>query len=123
MKNGLYHTGDRCIIDKDGYLKIVGRTTDMIKIGGNRVSAKEIEEAILRLDGVEDTVVIAIPDPFLGEAAKAFIVGTPGFPISENTIREELISMLPSFKIPSVFELCEFLPKNESGKILKAQLK
>ena len=124
LKNGLYYTGDLGRMDEDGFLYVVGRIKDMIKVGGERISAKEIEEAILEIKEVHEAAVIGVEDQTLGEAIKAFIVSKDkNNGIDQNTIRDILRHKLPSFKIPKYFEFRENLPKNESGKILKTVLK
>jgi acyl-CoA synthetase (AMP-forming)/AMP-acid ligase II len=87
LQNGLYYTGDIGRMDEEGFLYVVGRTKDMIKVGGERVSAKEIEEIILELKQVHEVAVIGIDDPVLGEAIKAFIV-----PLPESKLTEKMIS-------------------------------
>ncbi len=79
LKNGFYFTGDIGRMDDEGYLYVVGRSKDMIKIGGNRVSAKEIEEALHEHPAVIEVAVVGVADDVLGEAPKAFIVVRPGF--------------------------------------------
>ncbi|NOX89714.1 MAG: acyl--CoA ligase, partial [Calditrichaeota bacterium] len=74
LKHGLYHTGDIGVMDEEGFLFVVGRSKDMIKIGGNRASAKEIEDAIYEHPGIADVAVIGVADETLGEAPKAFVV-------------------------------------------------
>jgi len=122
-KHGLYYTGDLGRMDEDGYLYVVGRTKDMIKVGGERVSAKEIEEVILELDDIHEVAVIGVDDRILGEAIKAIIVLKNNSEISEKDIRKKLGEKLPLFKIPRYFEFRQSLPKNKSGKILKTVLK
>jgi len=124
LKNGLYYTGDLGKMDEDGFLYVVGRIKDMIKVGGERISAKEIEEAILEIKEVQEAAVIGVEDQTLGEAIKAFVVSkNQNNGIEENKIREILRDKLPSFKMPKYIEFRENLPKNESGKILKTILK
>ncbi len=123
IRNGLYFTGDLGKADEDGFLFIVGRVKEMLKIGGNRVSAKEIEDAIIHLDGVLEAAVIGVPDPILGEAAKAFVVKKQGCESGEMSIKKALSRILPAYKIPGIIEFRDALPKNESGKIMKQQLK
>ena len=124
LKYGLYYTGDLGRMDEDGFLYVVGRIKDMIKVGGERISAKEIEEAILEINEVQEVAVIGVEDQTLGEAIKAFVVSkNQNNRIEENKIREILRGKLSSFKIPKYFEFRENLPKNESGKILKSILK
>ena len=124
LRNGLYYTGDIGTTDDEGFLYVVGRSKDMIKIGGNRVSAKEIEEALYEHPAILEAAVIGVPDNVLGEAPKAFIVLKKG-------TSQDLIEGLPAFlqqhlavyKIPKLYELRDALPKNDSGKILKLKLK
>ncbi len=124
LRNGLYFTGDIGRMDDEGFLYVVGRSKDMIKIGGNRVSAKEIEEALHEHEAVIEAAVIGVPDDVLGEAAKAFLVVKEG---TEENILAELPVFLQShlafYKIPKVYEIRKALPKNESGKILKLKLR
>ena len=74
IRHGYYFTGDLGYADEEGYLFLVGRSGDMIKTGGNRVSAKEIEDMITAVPGVLETAVVAVPDEILGEAIKAYVV-------------------------------------------------
>jgi acyl-CoA synthetase (AMP-forming)/AMP-acid ligase II len=124
LKNGLYYTGDIGREDEEGFLFVVGRSKDMIKIGGNRVSAKEIEEALHEHPAIVEAAVIGVPDDVLGEAPKAFVVIKEGF---NKGITEEIPSFLQKhlalYKIPKLYEVRDSLPKNDSGKILKLKLK
>jgi acyl-CoA synthetase (AMP-forming)/AMP-acid ligase II len=122
MLNGYYYTGDLGYADEDGYIFLTGRSKDIIKAGGNRVSAKEIEDAIAEIPGVLESAVIGVPDELLGEAIKAFIV--PSSPsLTEDFVKERLVARLPAFKLPKFIELHQSLPKNQSGKILKSVLR
>jgi acyl-CoA synthetase (AMP-forming)/AMP-acid ligase II len=95
----------------------------MIKPGGFRVSAKEVEEAIYELEGVHEAAVLGVEDSVLGEAVKAFIV-----PKEENggldveQVRKALSLALPPYKLPKYIEFRKALPRNESGKVLKTAL-
>ena len=124
LRNGLYFTGDIGRTDDEGFLFIVGRTWEMIKVGGNRVSAKEIEEALYEHPAVAEAAVIGIPDDLLGEVPKAFLVLKTGAPpCSDEHIKEFLTGRLAPYKIPKFLEFREGLPKNEAGKIQKRQLR
>lgn len=123
IRDGLYYTGDLGKTDSEGYIYVVGRTKDMIKVGGNRVSAKEIEEALISLPEVSEAAVIGVPDTILGEAIKAFIVFKTNFNPDIFDIRKRLASLLGQYKIPKQFVIRNELPKNESGKIMKEILK
>ena len=123
LRNGLYLTGDIGEMDKDGFIYVVGRSKDMIKVGGNRVSAKEIEEALHEHPQVTEVAVIGVPDDVLGEAVKAYIV----LKNSKTNINDELNAFLKDkialYKIPKFYEYRNALPKNESGKIQKLKLR
>jgi acyl-CoA synthetase (AMP-forming)/AMP-acid ligase II len=123
LRNGLYYTGDLAKIDDEGFFFIVGRSKDIIKVKGFRVSAKEIEEKILELDEVHETAVIAVEDDILGEAIKAYIVPRSEGDNNRDTIEQYLRKSLPPYKLPKYIEFRKELPKNKSGKILKQKLK
>jgi acyl-CoA synthetase (AMP-forming)/AMP-acid ligase II len=124
LRNGLYYTGDIGRSDDEGFLYVVGRSKDMIKIGGNRVSAKEIEEALHEHPAVAEAAVIGVPDDVLGEAPKAFVV-------LKDSFGKDIVEQLPGFlqghlalyKIPKLYEVRDSLPKAESGKVLKQKLR
>jgi len=123
LKNGLYYTGDIGKMDNDGFLYVVGRTKDMIKVGGERISAKSVEEVILELKEVHEVAVIGVEDDILGEAIKAFIVFSDGVTLEEQEVLRFCKKRLPQYKLPKYIEFIDSLPKNESGKVLKEQLR
>jgi acyl-CoA synthetase (AMP-forming)/AMP-acid ligase II len=123
LRNGLYYTGDIGYMDDEGFLFVVGRTKDIIKVGGERVSAKEIEEAILQLKQVREVAVIGVADEYLGEAAKAYVALQSDNGLSEIDIKSHCKKNLPLYKNPKFIEIIDDLPKNKSGKILKNKLK
>lgn len=123
IRNGYYFTGDLGKTDEDGYIYVVGRTKDMIKVGGKRVSAKEVEEALLNLPYISEAAVISVPDSILGEAIKAYIVfKTDNFPEFPE-IKKQLSPLISPYKIPTIFSIQKELPKNGSGKVMKEALK
>ncbi|MEJ2637906.1 MAG: AMP-binding protein [Calditrichia bacterium] len=123
MRNGLYYTGDLGRMDEEGFLYVVGRSKDMIKVGGERVSAKEVEEVILEIKEVHETAVIGVEDELLGEAIKAYLVPTPGNGLDVEKVLRHCRTKLPAYKIPKHVEIAENLPKNKSGKIMKTVLR
>mgnify|MGYP005840049369 CR=1 FL=1 len=123
LRNGLYWTGDIGRMDEEGFIYVVGRSKDMLKVGGNRVSAKEIEEALYEHPEVSEVAVIGIPDKILGEAVKAFVVLKNGKKEITDELNSFLYQRIPSYKIPQYYEYRDSLPKNESGKIQKLALK
>lgn len=123
LRNGLYFTGDIGRADEEGFLYVVGRKRDMLKIGGNRVSAKEIEDVLYEHPGVAEAAVIGVPDEILGEAPKAFITIKSGFEDDlERLLIEHLKRRLAFYKVPRAIEIRSSLPKNEAGKIQKLKL-
>jgi long-chain acyl-CoA synthetase len=122
LRNGIYHTGDLGRIDDEGFIYVVGRKKDIIKVKGFRVSAREIEEAILEMNEVHEVAVVGVEDPLLGEAIKAFVVPKDKSVFSIDLVKQHCAKKLPVYKRPSAIEIIENLPKNKSGKILKTLL-
>jgi long-chain acyl-CoA synthetase len=121
-KHDLY-TGDLATKDSEGYIYILSRKKNIIKSGGNRISPKEIEDIIVEIPGVIETLVIAVNDDILGEAIKAFVVIKPSsLEINEKFIIKYCKNKLPSYKVPKYVEFLEELPKNSSGKVMAGEL-
>ncbi len=110
------YTGDIFRTDEDGYLYFLGRRDDMLKCRGQKVSPREIEDAVLRLPGVLEAVAVGYPDPVLGHAIRLYLVSEEGLERSSDEIRKYLQSQLEDFKVPKVIEICRELPRNSSGK-------
>jgi acyl-CoA synthetase (AMP-forming)/AMP-acid ligase II len=123
LKDGLYYTGDLGRMDQDGYLYVVGRKKNIIKTGGFRVSAKQVEEALLEINEIHEAAVIGVDDPILGEAIKAFVVLRNGAEVSAEDIGKTLKDILAPYKHPKYYKFMDRLPKNQSGKVLKTVLK
>ena len=123
LRNGLYFTGDLGKMDDEGYIYIVGRKKDMIKVGANRISPKEIEEKLLENPQMHEVAVIGVEDEILGEAIKAFVVlRNSDKNFGHNEILSYCKKRLPQFKVPKYIEIVKSLPKNSSGKIIKHKL-
>lgn len=117
--DGWYRTGDVAVLDEAGMHRIVGReSVDLIKTGGYRVGAGEIEVALLGHPGVAEAAVVGVPDDDLGQRIVAFVVG--------DADPAELISFvaqqLSAHKRPREVHLMEALPRNAMGKVLKKEL-
>ncbi len=113
-------TGDLCRIDADGFLYFVGREDDFVKTRGEKVAPKEIEEALLSIDGVREAAVIGVPDEILGQALRAFVVAGEG--LDEAAVRRALAERLESYLVPRDIVFVAELPKGPTGKILKQAL-
>ena len=96
------HSGDLFYADQDGYLYFVGRRDDMIKTRGEKVSPREIEDAIYSLDSVAEAAVIGVPDPILGNAIKALIVTKQGASITAQDVLRHCAGKLEDFMVPNL---------------------
>lgn len=118
LKNGLLYTGDMAKKDEDGYIYLVARKKEIIKVGGKRISPKEIEEVIVSVPEVIDCTVEGIYDEVLAEAIKATIVLTDN--MEQEKGREKILSTcrskLAMYKVPQVLEFKKRLDVNQSGK-------
>ena len=114
-----YRTGDVAVIDGDGMHRIVGReSVDLIKSGGYRVGAGEIETVLLGHSGVSEVAVIGAPDPDLGQRIVAFVVGDA----EPAALIEFVAEQLSVHKRPREVRLVDSLPRNAMGKVLKKEL-
>lgn len=123
IRNGWFHTGDLGRIDNEGYLYIVGRKKEMIKVSGEIVFEPEVEAAIHKNPEVAEVAVIGVADKLRGEVPKAFVVLKEGSKFSEEDLRYFCRQHLAHFKIPHYFEFRTDLPKNRAGKIDKETLR
>lgn len=123
LKNGKLYTGDLARQDKDGYIYITGRRREIIKAGGNRVSAKEVEERILEHEAVAEVAVFGVPDDVLGEAIKAVVVLQEGESLESKNIQTFVQQKLAVHKVPKYVSFTTELPKLNSGKVNKLLLK
>jgi long-chain acyl-CoA synthetase len=123
FKGGRLHTGDIARVDAEGFIYIVEREREMIKSGGNRVSAKEVEDVIAEMAAVVEVAVLGVPHELLGEAIQAVVVAAPASGLQAGTVEEHCRKRLPPFKVPTRVVFLPTLPHNSSGKVLKAKLK
>ncbi|MBK9471470.1 MAG: acyl--CoA ligase [bacterium] len=117
------HTGDLAYRDADGYLFIVDRMKNMIKAGANRVGSIEIEETLLTHPAVMEACVVGVPDALLGEAIEAWVVTVDPSYRDEQVLLRHCAGVLAAFKIPRCLHFVDALPRNASGKVLKAALR
>jgi acyl-CoA synthetase len=123
--DGWYHTGDIGILDDDGYLTITDRKSDVIIRGGENISAQEVEELLLQMDGVAEVAVVAAPDQRLGEHAAAVVRMRPGSQAPTlDAIRAHLEQAgLARQKWPEEVRAVDEFPRTASGKIQKFVLR
>ena len=122
--DGWFRTGDMAVRDADGYVRIVGRkATDLIKSGGYKIGAGEIENALLEHPGVREAAVTGEPDADLGERIVAWIVPEdPEVPPGLEELADHVASRLAPHKRPRVVHHLGALPRNDMGKIMKRAL-
>jgi malonyl-CoA/methylmalonyl-CoA synthetase len=117
--DGFFMTGDIGRCDPDGRVWISGRAKDLVISGGYNVYPKEIELVLDELPGVEESAVIGVPHPDLGEAVVAVITGT----VDEAAVIAAARDTLAGFKCPKRVILRDAMPRNAMGKVLKSELR
>ena len=119
-----YHTGDLGYTDEEGYLFLVGRKHDMIKVGANRVGAKEIEDILHEHPAVHEAAIVGATHDLLGEAPVAFVAMRRPVPETADVLRAFCASRLAAYKVPvRVVELPELPKLSGSGKVDRARLR
>ncbi|GAA2066889.1 acyl-CoA synthetase [Streptomyces albiaxialis] len=121
---GWFRTGDMATRDPDGYIRLVGRkATDLIKSGGYKIGAGEIENVLLSHSGVAEAAVTGEPDEDLGERVVAWIVpADPQSPPDGDALSALVAEQLAPHKRPRVVRFLDALPRNDMGKVLKREL-
>jgi fatty-acyl-CoA synthase len=117
------HSGDLGTMDANGYFKITGRIKDMIIRGGENISPREIEEFLLRMEGVRDIQVAGIASPKFGEEVGAFVIRKDGAAITEEDVRDFCRGKIAKFKVPKYVFFVDTYPMTASGKIQKYKLR
>ena len=121
---GYYRTGDMVSLHRSGNFVVEGRRKDLINRGGEKISAEEIENLILTHPAVQNTAVVAMPDPVLGERACAYVVLRPGAALDFKHLCGFLEEKrIARFKLPERLELIGQLPTTAVGKISKKDLR
>jgi oxalate---CoA ligase len=122
FSDGWFRTGDQGYLDADGYLFLTGRLKEIINRGGEKISPREVDEALLEHPAVAQAVAFALPHPTLGEDIAAAVVLKEKNSASAHAIREFLFERLTSFKIPSQVVIVPAIPKGPTGKLQRIGL-
>ncbi len=124
LKDGWLWTGDMGALDADGYLTLKDRSKDMIISGGSNIYPREVEEVLLLHPQVHEVAVVGRAHPTWGEEVVAFVVATtPGDAPDTAELDSLCLEHIARFKRPRAYRFVETLPKNNYGKVVKAQLR
>lgn len=120
--DGAFRTGDVGYVDADGYLFLVDRIKDVILCGGFNVYPRMIEEALYLHPAVAEAVVIGVPDPYRGQAPKAFVTLKAGETVTGDDLRDFLTKQVSKVEMPKDVEVRDSLPRTLVGKLSKKEL-
>ncbi|OXB58792.1 hypothetical protein ASZ78_015990 [Callipepla squamata] len=128
VRGDFYVTGDRGIMDDDGYFWFVGRADDVINSAGYRIGPFEVESALIEHPAVVESAVVSSPDPIRGEVVKAFVVLTPDYVSRDpeqmmKELQDHVKKVTAPYKYPRKMEFVRELPKTVSGKIRRIELR
>ncbi|MGE0500832.1 MAG: malonyl-CoA synthase [Rhizobiaceae bacterium] len=121
--DGFFITGDLATMDADGYVTIVGRAKDLVISGGYNIYPKEIELLIDALPGVEESAVVGVPHPDLGEGVVAVVTAKKGVTLDPDALLAGIAADLARFKQPRHVAVVDELPRNTMGKVQKNLLR
>lgn len=122
-RGGWFHTGDVGRLDGDGYLSVVDRKKDLVVSGGENISSRQVEEGLLRIDGVVAAAVVGVPDDHWGEAVCACVELERGADLDPAAIRRAAREHLAPFQVPKHVLVVAELPRNATGKVTKPALR
>ncbi|ANY10195.1 acyl-CoA synthetase [Pseudonocardia sp. HH130630-07] len=121
-RDGLLGTGDVGHLDDEGRLFLTGRADDMIVSGGENVHPGPVEDLITGLDGVREACVLGVDDDDYGQRLAAWVVLEPGSQVTADSIRDRVKRDLARFAVPRDVHVLDELPRNQTGKVLRAEL-
>ncbi len=123
LRDGWLYTGDLAKMDDDGFFYIVDRKKDLIIASGFNIFPREVEEVLHQHPAVQEVVVFGIPESYRGETVMAIVVPKPGSPINAGELIDFCRERLAAYKVPTIIEFREELPKTLVGKVLRHQLR
>lgn len=122
-RDGLLGLGDIGFLDEAGYLYISDRTADVVISGGVNIYPAEIEQVLMAMPGVADCAVFGVPDPEYGESVAAYVQVQPATSLDAETMRAFIRKRLANYKVPRWVKFVDALPREDTGKILKRELR
>lgn len=123
IRDGWFHTGDIVRQDEEGFFYVVDRKKDMYKSGGENVYPVEVEHFLRTEPRIREVAVVGVPDAKWGEVGMAFVVPAEGAALAEADVLEFCAGRLARYKVPRYVRLVAELPKGDSGKVLKRELR
>jgi long-chain acyl-CoA synthetase len=121
--DGYLHTGDVGFMDRWGWFYVVDRAKDMINASGFKVWPREVEDQLLQHSEIAEVAVVGVPDAYRGETVKAFVVATRGAAPTSDDVITHAKRVMAAYKYPRQVEIVSELPKTETGKILRRDLR
>jgi fatty-acyl-CoA synthase len=121
--DGWLRTGDVATVDVHGYVRIVDRTKDLIKSGGEWISSVDMENLLMGHPAVAEAAVIAIPDAKWTERPLACVVVKPNVQVSADQLRDHLATVFAKWQLPERVEFIDAVPRTSTGKFWKAKLR
>ena len=122
-EDGWLRTGDVGTRDRDGFLYLVDRRSDLIIVSGFNVYPREVERVLYKHEAVAEAAVVGVPHPYSGEAVKAFVVLRPGVELSGEDLQAFCGTRLARYKCPEAIELVDELPYTATGKVRRVELR
>jgi long-chain acyl-CoA synthetase/malonyl-CoA/methylmalonyl-CoA synthetase len=116
-------SGDLAIMDEDGFIRVTGRTKDLIIRGGVNIAPLEIDAVLLKHPSVLDAAAVGVPDKIYGEEIVCYVVPRPGASLNEAAVIEHCRASLAPAKVPKQVVIVTELPKSDRGKVLRDKLK
>jgi crotonobetaine/carnitine-CoA ligase len=123
FRGGWFHSGDLGYQDEDGDYHFVGRKKDIVRRGGENISAASVEQVLMDHPKILDAAVLAVADPVRGEEVKAYVVPNPGEEITPQEVIDFCKANMAVFKVPRYLEFRESLPKTPSERVQKQKLR
>ncbi len=121
-EDGFFRTGDLASIDEDGFIRIVGRSKEMIIRGGYNIFPKELEDVVRTHPAVESVCAIGIPNEILGELVGVCVVPLEGAIVTSQELKDYVHDQVADYKVPDVVRFFDELPVDEEGKVQRKEL-
>ena len=115
-------TGDLAVMDEDGFVRVTGRTKDLIIRGGVNIAPLEIDNIVMANPAVAEAASVGVPDPIYGEEVVCYVVAKPGEKLTEDDVISYCAETLPEFKLPKRVYFVDELPKSDRGKVIRDTL-